>query len=94
MINIRESELKNILKEFNNSRIKIIIKGALVEEIQFNNAIFKYTMRSGNIEIKDRTTQNIFSINTFLAYKISRDNDFTIIELYMDNDLEIKIKKI
>lgn len=94
MINIRESELKNILKEFTNSRIKIIIKGMLVGEIQFNNAIFKYTMRSGNIEIKDRTTQNIFNINTFLAYKISRDNDFTIIELYMDNDLEIKIKKI
>lgn len=94
MINIRESELKNILKEFTNSRIKIIIKGMLVGEIQFNNAIFKYIMRSGNIEIKDRTTQNIFSINTFLAYKISRDNDFTIIELYMDNDLEIKIKKI
>ncbi len=94
MINIRESELKNILKEFNNSRIKIIIKGALVEEIQFNNPIVKYTMRSGNIEIKDRSTQNIFNINTFLAYKISRDNDFTIIELYMDNDLEIKIKKI
>lgn len=94
MINIRESELKNILKEFTNSQIKIIIKGILVGEIQFNNAIFKYIMRSGNIEIKDRTTQNIFSINTFLAYKISRDNDFTIIEVYMDNDLEIKIKKI
>lgn len=94
MINIRESELKNILKEFNNFPVKIVIKGALAGEVRFNNVICKYTMRSGNIEIKDRTTQNIFSINTFLAYKISRDNDFTIIEVYMDNDLEIKIKKI
>lgn len=94
MINIRESELKNILKEFNNSPIKITIKGTLVGEIKFNNAICKYTMRSGNIEIKDRNTQDIFNINSFLAYKVQRDNDFTIIELCMDDDLKVKIEKI
>lgn len=94
MIKVKKRELRNILNKFNNCSIKIVFNCVLNGGIIVNNCICKYTNRSGNIEIKDNDTKDIFTIDTFLVYKILRDNNFTILELYMDYDLKIRILKV
>ena len=94
MIKVKEKELKGILKKFINYPIKVIFNGVLTGEVKINNCFCKYVKRSGNIEIRDNNTQNILNIDTFLAYKILRDNCNITLELYMDYDLIIKIVKI
>lgn len=94
MIKVKENELKSIINKFSNYSIKIVFDGVLTGKIELNNCDCKYEKRSGNLDIKDNNTQNILNINTFLAYKILRDDDSKILELYMDYDLKIKIEKI
>lgn len=94
MIKVKENELKNILDRFNNCAIKIEFNCVLKGKIVINNCICKYAKRSGNIEIKDNNTKNVFNIDTFLVYEIFRDDEFKILELYMDYDLKIQIVKI
>lgn len=94
MIKVKEKELKSVINKFSNYPIKIVFDGVLTGKIEFNNCICKYESRSGNIEIKDINMKNILNIETSLVYKILRDTEFKVLELFIDYDLKIKIERI
>ena len=94
MIKVKENELKSVINKFSNYPIKIVFDGVLIGKIEFNNCICKYESRSGNIEIKDIHMKNILNIETSLVYKILRDIEFKVLELFIDYDLKIKIEKM
>ena len=94
MIKVNENELKSVINKFSSYPIKIVFDGVLTGKIEFNNCICKYESRSGNIEIKDIHMKNILNIETALVYKILRDTEFKVLELYIDYDLKIKIEKM
>ena len=94
MIKVNENELKSVINKFSSYPIKIVVDGVLTGKIEFNNCICKYESRSGNIEIKDIHMKNILNIETALVYKILRDTEFKVLELYIDYDLKIKIEKM
>lgn len=94
MIKVKENELKSVINKFCNYPIKIVFDGVLTGEIEFNKCICKYESRSGNIEIKNIDMKNILNIETSLVYKILRDTEFKVLELFIDYDLKIKIERI
>lgn len=94
MIKVKENELKSVINKFSNYPIKIVFNGVLTGKIEFNNCVCKYESRSGNIEIKDIDMKNILNIETSLVYKILRDTEFKVLELFIDYDLIIKIERI
>ena len=94
MIKVKEKELKSVINKFSNYPIKIVFDGVLTGKIELNNCICKHESRSGNIEIKDIDMKNILNIETSLVYKILRDTEFKVLELFIDCDLIIKIERI
>lgn len=94
MIKVKENELKSVINKFSNYPIKIVFNGVLTGKIEFNNCVCKYESRSGNIEIKDIDMKYILNIETSLVYKILRDTEFKVLELFIDYDLIIKIERI
>lgn len=94
MIKVKENELKSVINKFSNYPIKIVFDGVLTGKFKFNNCICKYESRSKNIEIKDIHMKNILNIETSLVYKILRDTEFKVLELFIDYDLKINIERI
>ena len=54
------------------------------------NANISYNINNGKLQIKNKT--NNFDINLAFANKILTDENYTILEIYLDNKEKIKIK--
>lgn len=90
MKKINENELFNIINKFNNKNIVLEYKDILKVNNIIENANISYNINNGKLQIKNKT--NNFDINLAFANKILTDENYTILEIYLDNKEKIKIK--
>ena len=90
MKKINENELIDISNKFNNKNIIFEYKDILKVNNKIENANISYNINNGRLQIKNET--NNFDINLAFANKILTDENYTILEIYLDNKEKIKIK--
>ena len=90
MKKINENELFNIIKELNNKNIVLEYNDILKANIVIENVNISYNINNGKLQIKNE--RNNIEINIAFANKIVTDENYTILEIYLDNKEKIIIK--
>ena len=91
---IKESDLKDILKNFSNIPIRISFNGALIGNVEFKESKCYFSKRDNKLRIKEKKSNNIINIDTKPLYKIELSKEYNILYLYLDYNLIISIEKI
>lgn len=92
MIKIKESELKGILKEFNNKSMYVYVNGIISGRNTIHKAKCTYSKVTGTMQIFDKISQDSIKIETFMAYQILLSEDKRILEIKLDNEEDIRIE--
>ena len=90
MKKINENGLVDIIKGFNNKNIVLEYKDILKVNNIIENADISYNINNGRLQIKNET--NNFEINIAFANKIVTNENYTLLEIYLDNKGKIIIK--
>ena len=88
-------ELKQISNSLKAREINISINGIISAEFQMQNVISRFNKRSGILYIYDKVTNNKLVVETGLVYRITTNEEKSIIVIKIDNeeDIRIEIKK-
>ena len=90
MKKINENELVDIIDKFNNKNIVLEYKDIVKVNNIIENADISYNMNNGRLQIKNEL--NEIEINIAFANKILTDENYTILEIYLDNKGKVIIK--
>lgn len=94
MIKIKEKELESILIKFGNSPIRLAFAGALIGVIEFKESKCKFIRKCNKLSIGDNKSDSKLNIDTKPLYKIEINENYSIINLYLDYNLKVTIEKI
>lgn len=88
-------ELKQISNNLKGKAISISITGIITTEFQMQNVSSRFNKRSGVLYIYDKITSNKLIVETGLVYRITTNEEKSIIIIKIDNeeDIRIEIKK-
>ncbi|MBR3325305.1 MAG: hypothetical protein IKG14_04595 [Clostridia bacterium] len=90
MKKINENELFDIINKFNNKNIILEYKDIVKVNNIIENADISYNMNNGRLQIKNKV--NTIEINIAFANRIVTDENYTILEIYLDNKGKVNIK--
>lgn len=85
---MNSNTLLNLLKKYENERIKINQEGFLINQFYINS--LKISEKEDIVTLYDE--ENLLEFNMNQTYNI--DGNDTEILLYLDNDIKIKIRKV
>ena len=90
MKKINENELIDISNKFNNKNIVLEYKDIVKVNNIIENANVSYNINNGRLQIKNEI--NNIEVDIAFANKIVTDENYTILEIYLDNKGKITIK--
>lgn len=93
MYKIKESDLLDIVQNFDCKPISLELGGIIKAHINIYNSIMTYNKNTGIIKLKDKKTNNFFKIDISPAYKILVNSNFTKLQIELDNGIIIYIRK-
>lgn len=91
MKQIKESELKEIIKSMNGKTVKIDIKGIITTSIVLQEVVSHYSIRREVLNIYEIETERRIVVNMLQNYMIKANENKKIIEINIDNDEDITI---
>ena len=94
MIKIKEKELEKILIKFNNIPIRIKMYGCLFGNIEIKEGKCKFIRKCNKLSIQDNKSDSKLNIDTKPLYKIEINENYSIIDLYLDYNLKVTIEKV
>lgn len=89
MKQIKESELKEIIKSMNGKTVKIDIKGIITTSIVLQEVVSHYSIRREVLNIYEIETERRIVVDMLQNYMIKANETKQIIEINIDNDEEI-----
>ena len=89
MIKVKEIELFRVVEKFDNKNIILQFDDILKANVKIKNCKITYNRRNGILKIMDN--ENIYEVNITPAYCIERNENYTKLEIYLDNSLDIII---
>lgn len=91
MKQIKESELKEIIKSMNGKMVKIDIKGIITTSIVLQEVVSHYSIRREVLNIYEIETERRIVVDMLQNYMIKANENKKIIEINIDNDEDITI---
>lgn len=91
MKQIKESELKDIIKSMNGKTVKIDIKGIITTSIVLQEVVSHYSIRREVLNIYEIETERRIVVDMLQNYMIKANENKKIIEINIDNDEDITI---
>lgn len=91
MKQIKESELKEIIKSTNGKTVKIDIKGIITTSIVLQEVVSHYSIRREVLNIYEIETERRIVVDMLQNYMIKANENKKIIEINIDNDEDITI---
>lgn len=91
MKQIKESELKEIIKSMNGKTVKIDIKGIITTSIVLQEVVSHYSIRREVLNIYEIETERKIVVDMLQNYMIKANENKKIIEINIDNDEDITI---
>lgn len=91
MKQIKESELKEIIKSMNGKTVKIDIKGMITTSIVLQEVVSHYSIRREVLNIYEIETERRIVVDMLQNYMIKANENKKIIEINIDNDEDITI---
>ena len=91
MKQIKESELKEIIKSMNGKPVKIDIKGIITTSIVLQEVVSHYSIRREVLNIYEIETERRIVVDMLQNYMIKANENKKIIEINIDNDEDITI---
>lgn len=91
MKQIKESELKEIIKSMNGKTVKIDIKGIITTSIVLQEVVSHYSIRREALNIYEIETERRIVVDMLQNYMIKANENKKIIEINIDNDEDITI---
>jgi len=91
MKQIKESELKEIIKSMNGKTVKIDIKGIITTSIVLQEVVSHYSIRREVLNIYEIETERRIVVDMLQNYMIKANENKKIIEINIDNDEDITI---
>ena len=88
---INEKVLAKYVKEFDGKNTILNLDGTINAKIKMENAKCEYNVEKGTLQIKDK--QNTININIIPVYKIQVSENGTMLEIYLDSDLDIILER-
>lgn len=90
MKKINENELFNIINKFDEKNIVLEYKDILKVNNIIENANISYNINNGKLKIKNEI--NNIEVNIAFANNIVVNENYTILEIYLDNKEKVIIK--
>ena len=91
MKQIKESELKEIIKSMNGKTVKIDIKGIITTSIVLQEVVSHYSIRREVLNIYEIETERRIVVDMLQNYMIKANENKKIIEINIDNEEDITI---
>lgn len=91
MEQIKEKELKEIIKNMNEKTIELKIEGVISIELTMKKVKCSYNLKNGILNIYDKQTSKKLTIEMLMAYMIKASENKQTIEIKLDNDEDITI---
>ena len=91
MKQIKEGELKEIIKSMNGKTVKIDIKGIITTSIVLQEVVSHYSIRREVLNIYEIETERRIVVDMLQNYMIKANENKKIIEINIDNDEDITI---
>lgn len=91
MKQIKESELKEIIKSMNGKTVKIDIKGIITTSIVLQEVVSHYSIRREVLNIYEIETERRIVVDMLQNYMIKANENKKIVEINIDNDEDITI---
>ena len=92
MREIKEKDLKQEVKFFNNKAVIIKYTGLVNSLIHIKKLSIHFNYRTGLLYMKDLITKSKFKVNIAPAYNMEVKEDKTQLLIQLDNDIDINIK--
>ena len=90
MVNMKESDLKEVVKDFKNKDITIEFNDGVEGILKIKNASIIYDEENGYINII--SDENKLKINTTIIYRYMAEEDYKSFEIKVDSQITLKIK--
>ncbi len=91
MEQIKEKELKEIIKNMNGKTVELKIDGVISIEFTMQKVKCSYNLKNGILNIYDKDTDKKLTIEMLMAYMIKASENKQTIEIKLDNDEDITI---
>lgn len=91
MEQIKEKELKEIIKNMNEKTVELKIEGVISIELTMQKVKCSYNLKNGILNIYDKHTDKKITIEMLMAYMIKASENKQTIEIKLDNDEDITI---
>lgn len=91
MKKLSEKDLQEYVKRFNNKNIVFSLGGIVNARVEIEKAECKYNAQNGILKVKDTKTD--ISINTSSVYKMQISENNSMLEIYLDNGIDIRLEK-
>lgn len=91
MKKVFENELEGYVQKFSNKDVILKLEGIVKEKIKMGNVECNYNIRNGIFKIKDKTANINIDISSVYRIEISENNSMLVI--YLDNGIDIRIEK-
>lgn len=91
MKKVFENELEGYVQKFNKKDVILNLEGIVKEKIKMGNVECNYNIRNGIFKIKDKTANINIDISSVYRIEISENNSMLVI--YLDNGIDIRIEK-
>ena len=90
MVNMKERDLKEVVKDFKNKDIIIEFNDGVEGILKIKNASIIYDEENGYINII--SDENKLRINTTIIYRYMAEEDYKSFEIKVDSQITLKIK--
>lgn len=92
MKRIREKEFLKIIKELQGKNVIVELDGSIQGKILLEDVNYEMPCNSSIITLQDKAKNNSIYINLSLYYKITANEENSLLQVYYDNDIFITIK--
>lgn len=92
MRKIGEKEFLEIIEELKEKNVIVELDGAIQGKVFLENLDYEMPCNSSIITMQDKAKNNSIYINLSLYYKITANEENSLLQVYYDNDIFITIK--
>lgn len=92
MKKIKEKELIKILRRFENRNVTVHIEGSISGQVIIGKLKSEYNIVNGKIQLEDKVSKNTIEIEQYMAYMLLANENYTELQIKLDNEENISIK--